>query len=96
MSKSKKVKVKVKKKNNLVPVKKEKKALIVVDKKKLGLANISKKEVFEEVVKNVSFAMIATILLGYIALMVIVATSIFYVSHLNNGLIQKGVFVNRY
>ena len=41
-----------------------------------------------------SLALIGTISVAYIALMVIVATSIFYVSHLQNGLIQKGVYVN--
>ena len=92
---SKRVKNKKKKKNtNLAPVKKEEKSLVVVDRKKLGMTVIREKEVFKKVVKGVSLALIGTISVAYILLMTLVATSIFYVSHLQNGLIQKGVFVN--
>lgn len=92
---SKRVKNKKKKKNtNLAPVKKEEKSLVVVDRKKLGMAVIREKEVFKKVVKGVSLALIGTISVAYILLMALVATSIFYVSHLQNGLIQKGVFVS--
>lgn len=95
MSRSKKVKVKKKKKNNVVPVKKEKKALIVINRKKLSMAKIFRGKIIGEVVKKVSIAVLMMGLIAYITLMVIVATSIFYVSHLNNGLIQKGVNINR-
>ncbi len=95
MSKSKKVKVKQKNQMALVPIEKKEKALVVVEKKKLKLATIFKNEVFKEAVKKVSLVLIGTASIGYIALMVIVATSIFYVAHLENGFIQSGVFVNR-
>lgn len=92
---SKRVKSKKKKKNaKVAPIQKEEKSLVVVDKKKLGIAVIREKEVFKKVVKGVSLALIGTISVAYILLMALVATSIFYVSHLQNGLIQKGVFVN--
>ena len=94
MSKSKKVKVKKKKQVSLLPVKKEEKALVVVEKKKMAMATIFQKEVFKKVAKRVSLALIGTAGVAYIGLMVIVATSIFYVSHLQNGFIQKGVYVN--
>lgn len=79
---------------SLVPVKKEEKSLVVVYKKKLGLANIYDKDIFKKVAKKVSLALIGTISIAYVALMLLVATSIFYVSHLKNGLIQNGVFVS--
>ena len=92
---SKRVKSKKKKKNaKVAPIQKEEKSLVVVDKKKLGIAVIREKEVFKKVVKGVSLALIGTISVAYILLMALVATSVFYVSHLQNGLIQKGVFVN--
>lgn len=96
---SKKVKTKKRKKEqkknaNVSTMKKEELSLVVVDKKKLNLAKIREKEVFQKIVKKVSLAFIVTILIAYIGLMILVATSIFYVSHLKNGLIQKGVFVN--
>lgn len=97
MSKSKRVKVKekkVKKETSLVPVKRQEKALVIVEKKKMGLATICKKEAFQKVIKSVSIALIGTALIAYIGLMVIVATSIFYVSHLENGFIQKGVLIH--
>lgn len=95
MSKSKKRsknKKKEKKNTNSVPVRNKTKALVVVEKKKMAVATIFKKEVFQEVVKKVSLALIGTASIAYIALMVIVATSVFYVSHLKNGLIQKRCF----
>lgn len=95
MSKSKRVKVKEKKETSLVPIKNKEKALVVIEKKEQAIATIFKKEVFKEIVKKVSLALIGTASIAYITLMVIVATSIFYVSHLKNGLIQKGVYVNR-
>lgn len=94
---AKKVKKKNKKNTKAVACKTPKKqemGLVVVDKKKLCLATIADKEVIKKVVKKVSLVLIGTISIAYIALMVLVATSIFYVSHLQNGLIQNGVFVN--
>lgn len=97
---SKKVKTKKRKKEerkknaNVPPIKKEELGLVVVDKKKLNLATIREKEVFKKIVKKVSLALIGTISIAYIGLMILVATSIFYVSHLQNGLIQKGIFIN--
>lgn len=97
---SKKVKIKKRRKEEqkknakVSTVKKEELGLVVVDKKKLNLAMIREKEVFKKIVKKVSLALIGTISIAYIGLMILVATSIFYVSHLQNGLIQKGVFVN--
>lgn len=93
MSKTKN-RVKKKKQMSLVPIKQQEKSLVVVEKKKLQIATIYQKEVFKKIVKGMSLALIGTISVAYIALMVIVATSIFYVSHLQNGLIQKGVYVN--
>ena len=91
-------KVKTRKKNiekvKVTPVKKEQLALVAVDKKKLSLATIAENEVFKEVAKGISFGVIGGIFITYIILMVLVATSIFYVSHLKNGLIQSGVFIN--
>lgn len=81
------------KETNGKPAKKEETALVVVKKKKLDLDIIREKEVFRKTVKTLSLAFIGTIVIAYIALMVLVATSIFYVSHLQNGLIQQGVFV---
>ncbi len=91
---SKKAKIKKKKNTSLIPVKKQETSLVVVEKKKMSLANICHKKVFKKVVKTMSLALLGTISIAYILLMILVATSIFYVSHLQNGLIQKGVFVN--
>lgn len=82
-------------KEALLPVKKEQNALIVVKKKKLDIAVFREKESLKKAVKTLSLAVIMMIIMTYIALLVLVATSIFYVSHLQNGLIQKGVFVAR-
>lgn len=91
---SKKVKKRKKQNNKKMQTKKEETSLVVVDRKKLAIANIYKKEVFKKVVKGIGIAAIGAISIAYIMLMVLVATSIFYVSHLKNGLIQRGVFVN--
>lgn len=80
--------------NNLLPIKSESKALVVVKPKKLDLVINFDKNIFSKVIKGMSLALIGTISIAYIALMIVVATSIFYVSHLRNGLIQKGVYVN--
>lgn len=80
---------------SLVPVKKEEKALVVIQKKKLDIDVIHAKKVFKKVVKTLSLAFIGTISVAYILLMTLIATSVFYVSHLQNGLIQKGVYINR-
>ena len=94
---AKKVKKKNKKNTKVIVQeipKKQELGLVVVDKKKLSLATITNNEIVKKVVKKVSLALIGTISIAYIALMVLVATCIFYVSHLQNGLIQKGVFIN--
>ncbi len=80
-------------KNALLPVKKEQNAWIVVKKKKLDIAVFREKESLKKAVKTLSLVVIVMIIIAYIALLALVATSIFYVSHLQNGLIQKGVFV---
>lgn len=80
---------------SLLPVEKKQNALIVVKEKKLDIAIFREKEAFKKAVKTLSLAVIVAIIIAYIALMALVATSIFYVSHLQNGLIQKGVFVGR-
>lgn len=91
---SKKVKIKKKKNTSLVPVESQEKSLVVVEKKKLQIATICNKKVFKKVVKGLSLALIGTLSVAYIALMALVATSVFYVSHLQNGLIQKGIYIN--
>ncbi len=92
MSKSKK-KLKEKKKIKSHSVKEEK-ALVLVEKEKLKLAKIFRKEIIQEVVKKVSLAIIGTMSIACVSMIVIAITSIFYVSHLKNGLIQKGVHIN--
>ena len=93
---AKKRKVRTKNENNsLLPVEKKQNALMVVKKKKLDIAVFCEKESFKEAVKTLSLAVIVVIMIAYVALMALVATSIFYVSHLQNGFIQKGVFVGR-
>jgi len=82
------------KKNNLLPIKKESQELIVVDREKFKLSKIYDKKVFKKTVKTVSLALIGTVSVLYIVLMVTAVTSIFYVSHLQDGLIQKGVYVD--
>ncbi len=91
---SRKVKTKKKKVISLVPVKEQEKSLVVVKKEKFALAKIWDKEVFKKVAKSVSLVLIGVILVAYILLMALVATSVFYVTNLENGLIQKGVFVD--
>ena len=77
-----------------MPVKEQEKSLIVIDKKKLGLAKLWDKNMYKKVAKSVSLVLIGAISVAYILLMALVATSIFYVANLENGLIQKGVFVD--
>lgn len=84
-----------KKKNSLLPVEKEQNALVVVKKKKLDIAVFREKERLKKAVKTLSLAVMIGLVIAYVVLMVLVATSIFYVSHLQNGLIQKGVLVGR-
>ncbi len=91
---SEKVKIKKKKNTSLLPIKKQEKSLVVVEKKKLQIATICNRRVFKKVVKTLSLALIGTLSIAYIALMALVATSVFYVSHLQNGLIQKGIYIN--
>lgn len=93
MSKSKN-KVKKKKKVNLLPVKDKEKALVIVEKKKLSMTTIFRKEVFQEVVKKVSLAVMGTMSIACISVIIISLTSVFYVAHLRNGLIQTGVHIN--
>lgn len=78
----------------LVPVKKQETALVVVEKKKLDLDINRPKKIFEKVVKKLSLALISTMSIAYVFGLIIVATSVFYISHLQNGLIQRGVYVN--
>ncbi len=93
---AKKRKVTTKNENNsLLPVEKKQNALMVVKKKKLDIAVFCEKESFKKAVKTLSLTVIVVIMIAYVALMALVATSIFYVSHLQNGFIQKGVFVGR-
>lgn len=91
---SKKVKNRKKKKVKQPEKQKEQLSLVIVDKRKMDIANIYKKEVFKKVVKSISITMAIALIIAYIMILILVATSIFYVSHLKNGLIQNGVFVN--
>ena len=86
--------VPVKKELSLVPVRPEEKALIVVEPKVSEIAVVYKHEMFEKIAKKVSLAVIGTISVAYILMIMIAATSVFYITHLKNGLIQKGVFIN--
>ena len=90
MSEIKTVEVKVEEKS-LVPVKSEEKSLVVVEQNKNGLlATIdNNKELIIKVAKRLSIALIGTISIVYIVILTLVATSVFYVSNLRNGLIQK-------
>lgn len=95
MSKRKKRKQKkIQKHIENVSVKKEQTSLVVVDKKKLSLAVIKENEIFKNVVKKMSLALISTISIAYILGIIFIATSVFYISHLQNGLIQRGVLIN--
>lgn len=72
---------------------KEQLALIVVNQNRGLISNLNK-EILKKVAKKLSLAVIGTISIAYIFGMIFVATSVFYVSHLQNGLIQRGVYVN--
>lgn len=74
-------------------VQKEQMALVVVNQNRNLIAN-SSKEILKKVAKKLSLAVIGTLSIAYILGMIFVATSVFYVSHLQNGLIQRGVYVN--
>ena len=91
MSQAKKTKTKKKKlKNTFVPIKKEL-SLVVVKPQKL--AQIPKVELLKEVAKGLGIAAIISIIIGYIILLVLTATAVFYVQRLNNGKIQTGVYI---
>lgn len=88
MSKKKNVNVKIDEKS--LPLKSEEKSLIVIEPKVKNLLLIdSNKELIINVVKKLSIALIGTISIVYIVILILVATSVFYVSNLKNGLIQK-------
>ena len=75
---------------NLLPVKCEEKSLVVIPKKEKGLLlKDNNKELIINIVKKLSIALIGTISIAYIVVLTLVATSVFYVSNLRNGLIQK-------
>ena len=84
------VEVKVEEKS-LLPVKSEEKSLVVVEQKEKSLAVVAdyNKELMIKVAKKLSIALIGTISIAYIVILTLVATSVFYVSNLRNGLIQK-------
>lgn len=81
-------------KDKLLPVKQNSQGLVLVQKEKFKLSKIYEKKAFKETVKTVSFAIIAIIFVIYIMLLMLATTSIFYVSHLKSGLIQRGVFIS--
>ena len=94
MSSTKKVKVKRKTKivkENFVPIKQE---LALVPIKPKSLQEMPKIEVLKQVAKSISFVTIIGIIIAYISLLVIVATSIFYAERLQNGKIQTGVYIH--
>lgn len=74
----------------LLPIKCEEKSLVVLESKEKGLLVINNsKELIMNVAKKLSIALIGTISIMYIVILTLVATSVFYVSNLKNGLIQK-------
>lgn len=91
MPKSEKVKMKVPK---MVPSKTEEKALVKVEKRKLALTIIENRKLLKSIAKKISIAVICVIAVLYIGLMGLISTSVFYVSHLKNDLIQNGVLIN--
>jgi len=93
MSSTKKVKVKKKKtkvQDNFVPIKKE---LAIVPIKQKSLRILDKVEVLKQAVKTISLVTIIGLIIAYVILLVIIATSIFYVQRLQNGKIQTGIFI---
>lgn len=82
--------VTIEEKNKLLPVKCEEKWLIVVNPKERGILSFpNNNKLIKRVAKKMSIALIGTISIAYIAVLTLVATSVFYVSNLRNGLIQK-------
>lgn len=77
----------------LLPIKSEEKHLVVVEPKEKSLFVLNNnKELIINIAKKLSIALISTISIAYIVLLTLVATSVFYVSNLRNGLIQKRSF----
>ena len=90
---SKKINSSVKINEKLLPIKCEEKSLVIVKPKEKGLWILcDNKELIKNVVKKLSIALIGTISIMYIVILTLVATSVFYVSNLKNGLIQKRGF----
>lgn len=88
MSKIKNADIKVE--ENLLPIKCEEKSLVVIEQKERGLFVIcDNKELIINIAKKLSIALIGTISIVYIVILTLIATSVFYVSNLKNGLIQK-------
>lgn len=80
----------VEEKNRLLPVKCEEKGLTVVKpKEKRIVIFLNNRKSIKNVAKKMSIALIGTISVAYIVILTLVATSVFYVSNLTNGLIQK-------
>lgn len=77
----------------VVPLEKQEKSLVVVEKKQTGLAVIPDRSLIKNIVKKVSLGLVVALAVLYIMLMALVATSVFYMWNLQNGLIQNGVFV---
>lgn len=77
----------------LLPIKCEEKSLVVIEKREKGiLITEASKELIISIAKKLSIALIGTISIMYIVLLTLIATSVFYVSNLRNGLIQKRSF----
>ena len=90
---SKKMNTSVKINEKLLPIKNEEKSLIVIEKKNKGILVVeNSKELIINIAKKMSIALIGTISIMYIVVLTLVATSVFYVSNLRNGLIQKRSF----
>lgn len=90
MSKIETVEIKVEE-ECLLPIKCEEKALILVEHKEKELVPFDdiNKDLIIKVAKKMSIALISTISIVYLVILTLVATSVFYVSNLTNGLIQK-------
>ena len=77
----------------LLPIKCEEKSLAVIEKREKGiLITKAPKELIINIAKKLSIALIGTISIMYVVLLTLIATSVFYVSNLRNGLIQKRGF----
>ena len=77
----------------LLPIKCEEKSLIVVKPKVNSIMIIGdNSELIVCIAKKLSIALIGTISIAYIVILTLIATSVFYVSNLKNGLIQKRSF----